>query len=277
MPSYVTAKKNTEYIFYISLVSQSNTKLLQANPTLAAGDIKVSTDGSAEGNVSTLPVVTPAGSKRVKVTVSASEMNGDNIQVTFSDAAGAEWCDITLNIPTTATQIDNLVRSTTPANTLDVAASGGVTSENMVSEPPTVEEIDEELTTNHDAGSWGAGEIVVLPVMQGEVYSAVAVQDKEVKIVKGDTPRIIFDLEENYTGWTVWFAAKEKMSDTSYAIDLREVTWSDASLGQGYIDLSASDTNIIGKFFAELELKQGAQRLTAMKYTLVIIDDVIDA
>lgn len=107
MPSYVTPKKNTEYIFYISLVSQADTKLLQVNPTLAPGDVKVSTDGGAEGNITTLPVVTPAGSKRVKVTLSAAEMNGDNIQVTFSDAAGAEWADLTVNTPTTVTQIDD--------------------------------------------------------------------------------------------------------------------------------------------------------------------------
>lgn len=356
MPSYVTPKKNTEYVFYISLVSQADIKLLQTNPTFVAGDVKVSTDGGAEGNISTLPVVTPAGSKRVKVTLSTAEMNGDNIQVTFSDAAGAEWCDITINIQTTVTQIDNLVRATTPANTLDVDASGDVTAgtvgdktgyslsqsfpsnfadlsitagtglvnitqaaadkvwstatrtlssfgtliadiwssatrlltagTNIVLAKGTgitgfndvsVGEIDTELTSNHGAGSWGAGGSVVLPVMQGEVYSAVAVQDKEVKIVKGDTPRITFDFESDYTGWTVWFAAKEKLSDTTYAISLREVTWSDASLGQGYIDLSATDTDLLGKYFAELELRQGAQRLTAMKYKLVIIDDVIDA
>lgn len=142
---------------------------------------------------------------------------------------------------------------------------------------PTVEEIDAELTAEHGAGSWGAGGTIVLPVMQGEVYSAVATQNVEVKIVKGDTPRIIFDLGADYTGWAIWFAAKEKMSDTTYIIALREVTWSDVSLGQGYIDLSASDTDLVGKFFAELELRQGVQRLTAMKYILDIIDDVIDA
>ncbi len=120
MPSYVTPKKNTEYIFYVSLVFQSDTKTMQSNPTIAAGDFKVATDGGALGNLTTLPVVTPASSKMVKVTLSASEMNGDNITFVASDAAGSEWCDLTINIQTTATQIDNLVRSTTPANTLDV-------------------------------------------------------------------------------------------------------------------------------------------------------------
>jgi hypothetical protein len=110
MPSFVTPKKNTEYIFYISLTSQADVKLFQINPTLAAGDVKVSTDGGAEGNIATLPVVTPAGSKRVKVTVSASEMNGDNTQITFSDAAGAEWADKTINIQTTREPLDEILR-----------------------------------------------------------------------------------------------------------------------------------------------------------------------
>jgi hypothetical protein len=109
MPSFVTPKKNTAYTFYLSLTSQSNQKIFQVNPTLAAGDVKVSIDGGAEANLATLPVVTPAGSRRVKVDLSAAEMNGDNIQVTFSDAAGAEWCDVTVNIQTTARQIDDLL------------------------------------------------------------------------------------------------------------------------------------------------------------------------
>jgi hypothetical protein len=107
MPSYVPPKKNTEYIFYINLVSQADTKLFQINPTLAAGDVKVSTDGGAEGNITTLPVVTPAGSAWVKVTLSAAEMNGDNINLKFSDVAGAEWCDVGFNIPTSANQLDS--------------------------------------------------------------------------------------------------------------------------------------------------------------------------
>lgn len=108
MPSYVTPKKNTEFIFYIGLVSQADTKVFQSNPTLAAGDFKVSTDGAALANLTTLPDVDPNSSKLVKVTLSASEMNGDNIQVIGADAAGSEWCDIIINIQTTARQIDDL-------------------------------------------------------------------------------------------------------------------------------------------------------------------------
>lgn len=108
MPSYVTAKKNTEYIFYAGLPSQADTKLNQTNPTIAAGDFKVSIDGAAFANLGTLPAVTPAAGKAVKITLSASEMNGDNIIVSASDAAGAEWCDQLWNIQTTTYQIDDI-------------------------------------------------------------------------------------------------------------------------------------------------------------------------
>jgi hypothetical protein len=109
MPSFVPPKKNTEFILYIGLVSQADTRLFQTNPTIAAGDFKVSIDGGALANPATLPAVTPAGSKAVKIVLSADEMNGDNIQVIGSDAAGAEWCDVEINIQTSTQQIDNLL------------------------------------------------------------------------------------------------------------------------------------------------------------------------
>lgn len=110
MTTYVPAKKNTEYIFYISLVSQS-TGQFQSNPTLAAGDFKVSKDGGALANLTTLPAVTPAASKAVKVTLSSTEMNADNVVVIGSDAAGAEWDDVFINIQTATQQIDDLATS----------------------------------------------------------------------------------------------------------------------------------------------------------------------
>jgi hypothetical protein len=106
--SYVPPKKNTQYVFYAALVSQADTKAFQSNPTIATGDFKVSTDGSALQNLNTLPSVDPASSKLVKFTLSASEMNGDNVQIVGSDAAGAEWCDIVINIQSAVQQIDDL-------------------------------------------------------------------------------------------------------------------------------------------------------------------------
>jgi hypothetical protein len=97
MASMLPCKKNTAgYTFYVSLVSQADTKLAQANPTLAAGDVKIAIDDGAPANLATLPVVDADFTKRVKVVLNAAETNGDNLTIVFSDAADAEWCDQTL-------------------------------------------------------------------------------------------------------------------------------------------------------------------------------------
>ena len=116
-------KKNVAYEFDIALVD-SATGDFKAAPTIAAGDFKVSTDNAAFGNLATLPVVDPAGSIVVKINLSASEMNGDKIMVQCIDAAGAEWDDVLIFIDATVANVDDIVRSTTPANTLDVSAGG---------------------------------------------------------------------------------------------------------------------------------------------------------
>lgn len=148
--SYVTPKKNAAFITYVALEDQANAGLFKTSPTIAAGDCRVSIDGGALTNLATLPTNTPSGSAMVKISLSADEMNGDNITVVCKDAAGDEWYDLLVNIQTTARQVDDLstlggtaqtgdayavvahtdygnaklVRSTTPANTLDIAATG---------------------------------------------------------------------------------------------------------------------------------------------------------
>ncbi len=112
MTSYVTPKINTAFVFYVSLEDAANPGKFKASPTLANGDVLVATGDGAPGNAATLPVVDADFTKRVKVSLSAGEMNGDNVTVIFSDAAGAEWFDLLINIQTTARQIDDLGTST---------------------------------------------------------------------------------------------------------------------------------------------------------------------
>lgn len=121
-----TPIKNTAFEFIIGLRAQSDTKLFQSNPTLAAGDVKVSTDFGAFANITTLPDVAPDSSKAVKVSLSASEMNGDNVCVVFSDAAGAEWCDYVINIRPTARGLKDLAFPTVTGRSIDVTANGNV-------------------------------------------------------------------------------------------------------------------------------------------------------
>lgn len=112
MASQVFPKRAAAFTFYAALTSQADTKLFQVNPTLATGDVKVAIDNGSFNNITTLPVVTPSGGRTVLVSLSAAEMTGDNIQVQFVDAAGAEWCDLIVNIQTTLRQVDDLAYPT---------------------------------------------------------------------------------------------------------------------------------------------------------------------
>lgn len=136
MADYPVPKSGVAYIFYVSLPSQANVLVFQSNPTLAAGDVTVSIDGAAAANITTLPTVTPAGGKRVKVSLSAAEMTGDNISVMFSDVAGAEWCDQQFDIQTSARGIADLAYPATSGRSMVVDAAGLVDA-TMVKAGPT--------------------------------------------------------------------------------------------------------------------------------------------
>lgn len=75
----------------------------KSNPTLAAGDFKVSKDGGALANLTTLPAVSPAASVVVTLSLSATEMTADRVTVVGIDQTSPkEWADWAISIPTTA-------------------------------------------------------------------------------------------------------------------------------------------------------------------------------
>jgi hypothetical protein len=118
-------KKNEAVTLYVTLADPTNADIRVTNPPLAAGDARVSGDGGTFTNLATLPVVAPAGDVGVRIVLSASEMNFDNVLVVLADQTGPEvWSALTISIHTYAVDQDDLVRSTVPANALDVAATG---------------------------------------------------------------------------------------------------------------------------------------------------------
>lgn len=77
--------------------------VFQVNPTIAAGDFKVDKDGAGLNNLATLPSVSPAGSVLVLISLSATEMDGDDISVVCIDQTSPpEWGSTVLPILTTA-------------------------------------------------------------------------------------------------------------------------------------------------------------------------------
>lgn len=99
---YNPPTKNEDFIIYIALQDMNNPESFKANPTIASGDFKVSKDGGALANLSTLPSVEPASSIWVKITLSNTEMNADNVSIQGIDqTAPKEWSDWAISIPTT--------------------------------------------------------------------------------------------------------------------------------------------------------------------------------
>ena len=99
---YNPPKKNEDLLVYITLEDYSNPGNWKSNPTIAAGDFKVSKDGGAFANLSTLPSVAPASGVGVLVTLSSTEMNADNVLVVWQDQTSPkEWSDGSLSILTT--------------------------------------------------------------------------------------------------------------------------------------------------------------------------------
>lgn len=98
MPNHNPPIRGQQFEFAVSLASQADPRLFQNNPTLAAGDVKISKLNAgtwgAYANLGTLPSVEPASGNNVKVVVSTTEMDADALAIEFIDAAGAEWCSL---------------------------------------------------------------------------------------------------------------------------------------------------------------------------------------
>ena len=142
MATMVPPQKGVEYIFYTTLVSQADVKLMQDTPTLASGDVIVTTDGNAVTNLDTLPAVDPAASFFVKVTVSATEMNGDNIIVLFHDTAGSEWCDKSFNVQTAGQSLNAMDTNIDDIETDTNELQGLIASSKIAAQVKGIDDID---------------------------------------------------------------------------------------------------------------------------------------
>lgn len=93
--------KGEDFVFRLALVDAIASNALRANPTIAAGDFKISKDGGALANLNTLPTISPASSIWVQVTLSATEMTADTVAIQAIDqTAPKEWADWALCILT---------------------------------------------------------------------------------------------------------------------------------------------------------------------------------
>jgi hypothetical protein len=88
---------------YFPLSDMARPGRYKANPTIAAGDFKLSQMDGALSPLATTPTVSPAGSIWVKVTISTAEMATGVAKVQCLDLTEPpEWADFAISIPTTA-------------------------------------------------------------------------------------------------------------------------------------------------------------------------------
>lgn len=101
--AYNPPRKNQAFVTAVALADMANPGSFKANPTIASGDFKVDIDGAGFNALATLPDVQPAAGVRVRIQLSASEMNGDIITIACIDqTATKEWADLVFCILTTA-------------------------------------------------------------------------------------------------------------------------------------------------------------------------------
>ncbi len=123
--------KGQAYVFYITLVDDLSPNKFKVDPTITAGDFQVSLDGSAFVNLGTLPVVTPAGSRTVKVSLSIAEMTADNINVLGIDP-DEEWQEMVFTIEPTLTDTESMLKDLWQNEGLDITEPMAVTPTSRV-------------------------------------------------------------------------------------------------------------------------------------------------
>lgn len=191
MASFNPPKKNTAYRMFVGLRSQADTRLFQVNPTLASGDAKVSKDGGALANLTTLPTVI-GSSAVVQIDLSSTEMNADNVTIVLSDAAGGQWCDLVIGLQTAANQFDDLALASAVAtlagyvDTEVAAILAAVDTEiaaikaktdNLPSDPADDSDIDAQLA-------------VIAGYLDTEIAAILAAVDTEIAAIKAKTDNL---------------------------------------------------------------------------------------
>lgn len=122
----VPAVKGEIFYLQVMLTSQADTDIFKVDPTIVAGDLKVSTDYAGLVNVD--GYFTTLGSAEVRIQLSPAQMNGDIIGVYCHDQAGAEWQDLYVEIRTDSQQIGDIPTAATIATAVWAAGTRTLTS-----------------------------------------------------------------------------------------------------------------------------------------------------
>ena len=95
--------KGQDFVFQVSLTDMATSLpgSFLSSPTITSNSFQVSVGGATFSTLATLPVVTPAASIGVLVSLSSAEMNADYVMLkAISTASPKAWADFALSILT---------------------------------------------------------------------------------------------------------------------------------------------------------------------------------
>lgn len=159
MPTYGVA-----YSFTRGLYDARSPGQFRVNPTIAVGDFTISKDGGAFVPLTSLPVVSPAGSRLVLFQLTAAEMTAAHLTVQGIDQAGAEWTEFMEHVEPTAAAVH-------VPTAVEVADAVLLRDWSLVAGPPPAYSIWNALRMLRNAWTILAGTPPVLHVFQEDGLS----------------------------------------------------------------------------------------------------------
>ena len=297
----VPPKKGVAFTFTTALTSQSDTKLLKANPTIASGDCQVSKAHGAFANLTTLPDAEPDAGYAIRVQLSATEMDADVVTVLFHDAAGAEWCDQLITIQTDTATIGEIealvddigvagagltaiptianvdtVASTTTIGATGLSAIAAAVWNALTSGLTAVGSVGAYLLAKLGLITSGTTMNVVSTVTSGVLnLSLVAGETRQIAVTLTDSDGVAIDLTDAAIEYEAGFVTPLTKSLGS------GITVTDAAAGQFTIDLEQADTVDYDRTLSVLHeckvLTSGGEVIVVFTGRLRVTDSLIES
>lgn len=145
----------------------------------------------------------------------------------------------------------------------------------------TYDNTTDSLEAAEESGG-GSTTINVMSATSGGIQVSYAKSGGTVQVVQGDTISIPYGpLGKDITGRKLYYGAKQSLSDTVFAIAVKEITAQiiDAATFTGTIPHTSDETGLTpGRYYAEMESRNSdgtTAPATEMKFILEVVDQVI--
>ena len=250
MASTLPPVRGVTYNFPIALVSQASTHIFKTTPTITVADVWVSKDGGAFVAATAAPVelLTDAAAHTGSLwqNLTAAEMTADLVTVLYHDAAGAEWQDVQVFIPTVAQTFDTIgaAQVTAQADLDDTAqykadVSGLATSASITALPAAIWTYTTRTLTSFGTLISSIWTWASRTLTQSAAEVAAAVAGPDLAITRGDSyEQQVTGLGDISTRTKLWLTVKRSKNDT----DAKAVIQIEETTGLVYLNAAEAET-----------------------------------